>query len=125
MLAAGSRGRQRRFRFKGHVYQFKNACDTPTPQRRTNELVKQSVTVARSFKLKAFLGHKMMPMQSEWPGFDWQNHCIPDLMHDCKLFVDMLLKCIVGYHNKGMYKAWNKDAKHRAECEVRCLVVIL
>jgi hypothetical protein len=118
LLTAGSQGRQQRLRYKSNVYEFKDICTESAPMHRTNQFVVEAVTVAVRNKLKAFLGHKHLPMQSEWPGFKWYQQNIPDLMHDTKLMCEMLLKILVGRASEGWYKSWDRDSKHRAECEV-------
>ena len=47
---------------------------------------------------------------------------MPDVMHDIKLFVEMLLKVMIGKgidSGDGGWSGWNKDDKHRAESQRR------
>ena len=41
-------------------------------------------------------GHKSPPLIARWPGFDWYRMSPPELMHDSKIFLEMLLKVWVG-----------------------------
>ena len=116
-LQAGSRARQRTFRYRGHTYQFKNVEHLLPSRKRNGDFVRECVAVAE-MRGEPFMGHKWMPMISNWPGFDWYRLNVPDVMHDVKNFTEMILKVIVGYVAAGCYKAWDRDSKHRAECNM-------
>ena len=47
---------------------------------------------------------------------------MPDVMHDIKLFLEMLLKVMIGKGidpGDGGWKSWSKDDKHRAGSQKR------
>lgn len=115
-LSETSRARQREFRFRGITYEFRKVEHLVAPRLRNNQFVREAVAVANETG-EPFLGHKCMSMLTAWPGFQWRRMNIPDLMHDSKLFVEMLLKVIVDYAKDGWYKQWKRDRKHRAECK--------
>ena len=79
-LADGSRGRCRRLRYKGHVYEYTSECVRTKPRYRDTGFVRLAVAFARQRKAP-YMGHKIAPMLSLWPGFDWTRHNIPDMMH--------------------------------------------
>ena len=68
------------------------------------------------------MGHKDLPLISRFPGMNWYRISTPEVMHDCKIFCEMLLKCLIGNglgvmeDLQGGYK-WSKDATHRAEAK--------
>ena len=71
---------------------------------------------------RCYMGHKHKPLLSLWPGFDWRRLNVPDVMHDIKLVVEMLLKVMVGKgidRGDGGYKSWSKDSMHREDAKRR------
>lgn len=79
-LAEDDDGRQQKVTYKGLVYEYKDACNLPTPQDRNMELV-QSVCAVATEK-NPILGHKFPPVICSWPEFDWKRViCTPELMH--------------------------------------------
>ena len=50
------------------------------PQERTAEFVRVATTFARR-RRHPFLGHKMEPLQSQWPGFDFYRYTPGEPMH--------------------------------------------
>ena len=50
------------------------------PQERTAEFVRVATTYARR-RRHPFLGHKMEPLQSQWPGFDFYRYTPGEPMH--------------------------------------------
>ena len=136
-LSMGSRGRLPNVRSGGHTYQFGHAEQLPTPAPRTLDFVIESLRCVEALGLP-FAGHKSAPMPAQWPGFDWFRYNGPELCHgkftltlsshthahsrcvDSKIFVEMLLKVLVGKGDQGMYTAWSeaKDAKHRREAQM-------
>ena len=115
-LRMGSRGRDKRVVFRGHVYEYRDVEERPIPTRRDDGLVHAAVKMAMD-RRQPILGHKRYPLLSQWPGFSWYRFNPPDLMHDSKLVLEMLLKLMVGYvYDAGSYSAWGtKDKNHRAD----------
>ena len=103
----------------GHTYQFGHAEQLPTPAPRTLRSVIESLRCAEALG-QAYAGHKFAPLQAKWPGFDWYRYNGPELCHDSKIFIEMLLKVLVGKGDQGFYAAWSeaKDAKHRREAQM-------
>lgn len=141
-LKPGSRGRHRRVRFGGHVYQYRRVETRPIPRFRDDDFVRTTVMFAKR-KRQPVVGHKSVPLLANWPGYSWYRMNTPDLMHgktcvpcyvrvaltltrhlpvcltDSKLVLEMLTKLMVGYvYDAGSYSSWSKDAKHRSEAQV-------
>lgn len=113
----GSRSRGRRVQYAGHVYEYRDEETRPPPRLRTDELVRASAIYARR-RRQPVLGHKTFPLLSNWPGFSWYRMNTPDLMHDSKLLLEMLLKLLVGHVSMaGGYSAWSKDDTHRRDSQ--------
>ena len=120
LLPPGSRGRQKRLGHGGNTYEYEDVEARPTPQLRTNRLARECLTVVDTIGLDACMGHKHAPLVASWPGFDWARYIPPELMHDSKILVEMLLKTMVGkVSNGGFYDSWSMDAAHRRENEMR------
>ena len=117
-LAVNSRGRMRRIRSNGQTYEFSEVERRPLPQHRDNKFVRECLQAGRQLRMN-LLGHKHAPLIAKWPGFDWWRINVPELMHDSKIFTEMLLKILVGKGSDGMYKYWSLDKEHRAQSEAR------
>ena len=116
-LAAGSRARRRRFRHRGHVYEFSCVERRAKPKYRDDEFVKAAVALAT--KAQPFCGHKpVVPLLASWPEWSWRrtNQCEP--MHDCKNACDNLMTLMVGKKGDGKYANWSKDSSHRRQCKM-------
>ena len=73
-------GRQRKVKYKGLSYEYKDVCARKVPKTRDTEFV-QSVCAVATVK-KPQLGHKFAPIFSRLPGFDWQRiFGAPEVMH--------------------------------------------
>ena len=116
-LPPGSRARRQKFRYRGVTYYFKKREWSVAPRIRNNAFVSEACTVAVQSG-QPFLGHKWMPLNSSWPGFDWWRVNCPDIMHDEKNLVESLLLVIVGNIGDGFYATWKNDSRHRAECQI-------
>ena len=88
-LSLRSSWRAKRFVFMGSVYEFRDIERRPPPIMRNDKNV--SVMSAIGRPSKPFLGIKGPSFLSEWRGVDWEGH-LCDIMHDLKLFCEMLLK---------------------------------
>lgn len=120
-LTPDSRGRRRRLRYQGYWYEYTRECSRLAPTYRDNKFVRTAVAFAKQRKAP-YLGHKSTPLLSKWPGFDWRRMNIPDMMHDMKLLLEMVLKIIIGRgidKGSGGWKSWSKDATHRTESKDR------
>ena len=116
----GSRGRQSRVRDGGHTYEYDGVERRPTPALRTGAFARECLAVVETIGIKSCGGHKMPPLIAKWPGFDWYRMNPPELMHDTKIMVEMLLKVMVGkVVNAGFYNSWSYDEAHRRENEQR------
>lgn len=113
-LPVGSPWRQREFFFKGHVYMFRDVEQRQVPLQRTDQNV--SVMASLGTPRRPCCGHKGHRLLRRWPGVDWANSFC-DVMHDLKCFAEMTFKFLVGRGRNGMYNAWNRDGKHRDDCE--------
>jgi len=112
-LPPNSPWRARSFQYKGHTYMFRDTETRAPPLERTPQMV--AVMAAQATPGRPFCGHKMAPLLSNWVGHSVRGHnCDP--MHDVSRFVGMLLKGLVGKGSEGMYKSWQKDEQHRADC---------
>lgn len=137
-LFMGSKGRWQNVQSGGHTYQFSHAEDLPAPEPRTLRSTIQSLRCVEAVG-RPYRGHKFAPLLAQWPGFDWYRYNGPELAHgniissrfvslvnahshyaDTKIFVEMLLKVIVGHRDQGMYAGWSdaKDQQHRREAEM-------
>ena len=86
----GSRGRRARVPWRGHVYQYRDEERRPVPTTRDDNLVFAAVRMAKE-RRQAVLGHKHMPLLSQWPGFSWYRLNAPDLAHG--LFILIICLC--------------------------------
>lgn len=120
-LVTGSRGRQRRVMYRGCTYEYAKECTRPAPKYRDTQFVRYATAFVKQRGAK-YMGHKQSPLLSRWPGYDWRRMNVPDVMHDIKLLVEMLLKVMIGRgidRGEGGYKNWSKDPFHRAQSEKR------
>ena len=79
-LNTGSRGRNRRVRYDGEIYEYHKACDRRKPRMRDDEFVRTAVAFAKQ-RGNPFMGHKSVPLLSNFPGFSWYRINTPDAMH--------------------------------------------
>ena len=79
-LVPGSRGRQMRVRYADRVYEYRNVETRIKPRYRDTEFVRSACCYAKQTR-EQFLGHKVLPLLSRWPGYDWYRYNCPDLMH--------------------------------------------
>ena len=115
LLPMQSRGRQSRVRVGGETYEYARAETRPKPKRRTVKSAQECCAVVEALNLPC-QGHKYAPLVANWPGFHWYRFSPPELMHDSKIFVEMLLKTLVGrIQDGGFYNGWSYDDKHRKE----------
>ena len=110
-LMPGHPMRAKIFCFRGLRYEFRDVERRAPPIKRTDSLV--ALMVARARPKRPFMGHKGDPFLLRWLAADWDAN-MPDKMHDVKCFTEMVVKCLVG----GFFEGWNKDGRHRKECEV-------
>lgn len=121
LLPMGSRGRLARIQAGGNTYEYEGVETRPIPQRRTTRLAQQCLAVVDTIGLKAFRGHKRPPLFAAWPGMgDWYRLHPPELLHDSKVFLEMLLKTMVGkVSDAGFYSNWSHDASHRRQNKLK------
>ena len=102
----------------GHEYEY-GAVATRSPALfRDVESARRCLAVVEALEMPCG-GHKSPPLIARWPGFDWYRMSPPELMHDSKIFLEMLLKVLVGkVSGSGFYGGWSYDDKHRRESEV-------
>ena len=122
LLPAGSRGRQAQIQAGGHTYEYGSVELRPKAQFRDIEFVRRCLAVVEAVGM-ATGGHKTAPNIARLPGFTthkgWYRFNPPELMHDSKIFLEMLLKCMVGkLSGSGFYNGWSYDTKHRMEAEI-------
>ena len=118
LLPAQSRGRQPRVRVFGETYEYSRTETRPKPERRTTKSAQESCAVVEALHMPCN-GHKHPPLVANWPGFSWYRFSPPELMHDSKIFVEMLLKTLVGkVQDGGFYGSWSYDDKHRKENQI-------
>ena len=120
-LDSGSRGRRRRVVYRGYTYEYFKECTRPAPKYRDTQFVRLATAFAKQ-RDAPYMGHKHVPLLSMWPGYDWRRMNVPDVMHDIKLLVEMLLKVMIGKGidtGEGGYKSWSKDSSHRAQAKKR------
>ena len=117
-LPARSRGRQARVPHGGHVYEYGTVeTRSPAPFRDVAS-ARRCLAVVEALEMPCG-GHKSPPLIARWPGFDWYRMNPPELMHDSKIFLEMLLKVLVGkVSGTGFYGGWSYDNKHRQEAKV-------
>ena len=119
-LPLGSRGRRQRVRDGGHTYEYDGVEKRPTPELRTSGFARECLAVVETIGVSSCGGHKMPPLIAKWPGFDWYRMNPPELMHDSKIMVEMLLKVLVGkVTDAGFYSSWSYDEAHRRENKIR------
>lgn len=118
-LAPRARGRSSQFRHNGHRYEYGSVERRSPPDYRDNKMVCRAVRFASRINAP-FLGHKIPPLPKNWPAFCFSRYLAGELMHDSKIFTEMVMKCLVG---KGpsdtSYGNWNKDARHRRQAQAR------
>ena len=114
-LPIGHPMRAKVFSFRGERFEFRDVEHRRPPVERTDSLV--ALMVARARPNRPFMGHKGDPFLQRWIAADWGTN-MPDKMHDIKCFTECVVKCLVGRAAEGFYTAWNKDDRHRKECEV-------
>ena len=105
-LAAHSNARQAKFRYKGHVYEYRsnpkpltltlttivfyvfvnitslaisNVEERAKPKTRDDAFVRAAVGLAT--KSQPFAGHKTAPLLARWPEFKWWRINVPEIMH--------------------------------------------
>ena len=110
--------RATRYRHGGNLYRYGTREDRGIPKQRSNDFVRMASDFAKNIRT-AFLGHKFVPQPVRWPDFDFIRYCAPDLMHDSKVFCEMVVKCLVGKGRADTsYHSWNKDVKHRRQAQI-------
>ncbi len=118
LLPMQSRGRLARVHAAGETYEYSEDETRPKPKLRTMDYVQESCAVVEALDVPCH-GHKSAPLVAKWPGFNWFRYNPPELMHDSKIFVEMLLKTLVGkVANGGFYASWHYDDKHRTENQI-------
>ena len=111
-VPADSRGRQARIQAGGHTYEYSGVETRPQAPPRDVVYARRCLTVVEAVGIPTG-GHKTAPLVARLPGFDWRRWSPPELMHDSKIFVEMVLKCLVGkLAGSAFYNSWNNDAKH-------------
>lgn len=117
-VPADSRGRQARIQAGGHTYEYSGVETRPQAPPRDVVYARRCLTVVEAVGIPTG-GHKTAPLVARLPGFDWRRWSPPELMHDSKIFVEMVLKCLVGkLAGSAFYNSWNNDAKHRREAQI-------
>lgn len=106
-LEMGDPGRQRKVKYKGLCYEYKDACARKVPKTRDTEFV-QSVCAVATVK-KPWLGHKFAPVLSRLPGFDWQRlFGAPEVMHG--IYVNVMF-AMFAHNNVNMCLCLNRHQK--------------
>ena len=117
-LPPGSRGRQPQIQIGGHTYQYSGVETRPKAQFRDTQFVRRCLAVVEAVG-SPHCGHKSPPLMARFLGFDWYRLSAPELVHDSKIFLEMVLKCLVGKHaGSAFYGGWNNDNKHRREAQI-------
>ena len=112
-LPAGSRGRQAQVAKGGHTYEYGRVETRIRAEFRDVKSARRCLAVVEALEMPHG-GHKSPPLIARWPGFDWYRMSPPELMHDSKIFLEMLLKVLVGkVSGCGFYGSWSSDNKHR------------
>ena len=79
-LSGGSRARQRTFRHRGRLYEYRCVETRTKPKYRDDEFVKSAVALAT--KAQPFCGHKpVVPLLANWPEWSWRRTNTPEPMH--------------------------------------------
>ena len=119
-LPLTSRGRQSRVQDGGHMYEYADEETRPPSALRTNQLARECLAVVEAVGVPGCKGHKHEPLIAKWPGMDWYRMCPNELVHDTKIFVEMLCKTLVGkLSGAGFYNSWSYDAAHRRANQIR------
>ena len=137
-LPTDSPARAETFRHRGLLYEYGHVERRDPPRQRTNEFVRAAATFAVQ-RQEPFLGHRCLPLTSRWPGFDYLRYNPGELMHgtlayifwsifkliiildlsDSKIFVEMLMKIMIGKGPQGTsYANWGNDPKHRKQAKL-------
>ena len=120
LLPLRSRGRRSRVLDGGHYYEFEDVEERPVPGLRTTCLARECLAVVEAMGVGGCKGHKSAPLVAKIPGMEWYRIIPPELVHDTKVFVEMLLKTIVGkVTNAGFYNNWSQDDAHRRHNQIR------
>ena len=102
----------------GHEYEYGAVATRSPAEFRDVESARRCLAVVEALEMPCG-GHKSPPLIARWPGFDWYRMSPPELMHDSKIFLEMLLKVLVGkVSGNGFYGGWSYDNKHRKEAEL-------
>jgi len=118
LLPVGSLGRGSRVQAGGHTYEFAAEEVRPAAPLRSVTSARRHLSVVEALG-EPCGGHKHAPLMSRYPGFDWGRMTPPELAHDSKIFLEMLLKCTVGKVTDGGYFSnWSKDPAHRRASEI-------
>ena len=118
LLPAGSRGREAQIQAGGNTYEYSDVELRPKAPFRDVAYVRRCLAVVEAVKMPTG-GHKTAPLIARLPGFDWFRMSPPEIMHDSKILVEMMLKCMVGkLSGSAFYAGWGSDAKHRREAEM-------
>ena len=75
-----ARDRQTRFRYRGHLYQYRNEETRSAPTIRDDNFVRMAVGIAADGG-RPFVGHKSEPLPARWPGFNWWRWNVSEIMH--------------------------------------------
>ena len=96
------------------MYEYADEETRPPSALRTNQLARECLAVVEAVGVPGCKGHKHEPLIAKWPGMDWYRMCPNELVHDTKIFVEMLCKTLVGkLSGAGFYNSWSYDAAHR------------
>ena len=68
--------------------------------------------------LDNYMGHKTRPLLAALANFDFAGISLADIAHNLANVTKQALRIMVGRGSGGLFIGWNKDAKHRAECEI-------
>jgi hypothetical protein len=118
LVPAGSRGRQSQIQAGGHTYEYGDIEQRPKAPLRDERSVRDALAMVEALD-RPVGGHKTVPVIARIPGFHWFRMSPNELMHDSKIFVEMVLKCAVGkVSGSSFYNSWSYDAKHRKEAEL-------
>ncbi len=79
-LTPGSRGRQRRVRVHGHIYEYARDEPAPPPPKRSNGFARRCLAISEAIG-RAYRGHKFTPLPARWAGFEWIRFISLDFMH--------------------------------------------
>ena len=119
-LPERSPGRQARVTFGGLTYQYAQPETRRPPDYRSGKAARECLTVVDVIGVDACRGHKYPPLLAQLPGFNWRRLNPPELMHDSKVLVEMLLKVLVGkVSGGGVYESWSQDSQHRKQNQIR------